>query len=123
GDVGSVAIAFILLFCLGSLILYTNNYIYVLFLTVYGIDAVWTIIRRIYRRENIFQAHRSHLYQFLGNEAGVNKLLISVIYTVLQFGIGYLIIYFSIQDATIQLVFALLVLALMSVMYLILKTY
>src|SRR5690606_39423043 len=123
GDVGSVSIAFILLFCLGSLILYTNNYIYILFLAVYGIDAVWTIIRRILRKENIFEAHRSHLYQFLGNEAGVNKLLISVIYTVLQFGIGYLVIYFSTKDSTSQLVFALVLLAVMSVIYLLLKTY
>src|SRR5690606_8078180 len=79
GDVGSVAIAYILLFALGSLIIKTGNLIYILFLTVYGIDAVWTIVRRLYLRENIFEAHRSHLYQFLGNEAGVNKLLISFI--------------------------------------------
>lgn len=123
GDVGSVSIAFILLFCLGSLILYTNNYIYILFLAVYGIDAVWTIIRRIFRRENIFEAHRSHLYQFLGNEAGVNKLLISVIYTVLQFGIGCLVIYFSTKNNTSQLIFSFVLLALMSLLYLILKTY
>ena len=123
GDVGSVSIAFILLFCLGSLILYTNNYIYILFLAVYGIDAVWTIIRRIFRRENIFEAHRSHLYQFLGNEAGVNKLLISVIYTVLQFGVGFLVIYFSTKDSSSQLIFSLLLLTVMSLLYLILKTY
>src|SRR5690606_5856299 len=117
GDVGSVSIAFILLFCLGSLILYTNNYIYILFLAVYGIDAVLTIIRRIFRRENIFEAHRSHLYQFLGNEAGVNKLLIAVIYTVLQFGIGCLVIYFSTKNNTSQLIFSLVLLALMSLLY------
>lgn len=123
GDVGSVSIAFILLFCLGALILYTNNYIYILFLAVYGIDAVWTIIRRTFRRENIFEAHRSHLYQFLGNEAGVNKLLISVIYTVLQFGIGSLVIYFSTKNSTSQLIFSLVLLTVMSLLYLILKTY
>lgn len=123
GDVGSVSIAFILLFCLGSLILYTSNYIYILFLALYGIDAVWTILRRIYRRENIFEAHRSHLYQFLGNEAGGNKLLISGFYTILQFGIGYLVIYFSTKDSSSQLIFSLLLLAVMSILYLILKTY
>lgn len=123
GDVGSVSIAFILLFCLGSLILYTSNYIYILFLALYGIDAVWTILRRIYRRENIFEAHRSHLYQFLGNEAGGNKLLISGFYTILQFGIGYLVIYFSTEDSSSQLIFSLVLLAVMSILYLILKTY
>uniref|UniRef100_UPI00289971A8 MraY family glycosyltransferase n=1 Tax=Empedobacter sp. TaxID=1927715 RepID=UPI00289971A8 len=74
GDVGSVAIAYILLFALGSLILKTGNLIYILFLSVYGIDAVWTIIRRLMLKQNIFEAHRSHLYQFLANEAKVNKL-------------------------------------------------
>jgi len=123
GDVGSVSIAFILLFCLGSLILYTNNYIYILFLAVYGIDAVWTIIRRMSLRENIFEAHRSHLYQFLGNEASVNKLLISAIYSSLQFGIGYWVIYFSTKDITSQLVFALLLFVVFSILYLLLKTY
>lgn len=123
GDVGSVSIAFILLFCLGSLILYTSNYIYILFLAVYGIDAVWTIIRRIFRRENIFEAHRSHLYQFLANEAGVNKLVISVVYIVLQFGIGSLVIYFSTKDSKSQLMFSLILLAVMSVLYLMVKTY
>src|SRR5690606_32808132 len=80
GDVGSVAIAYILLFGLGALIIQTGNLIYILFLTVYGIDSVWTIIRRLKLKENIFEAHRSHLYQYLGNEAGVNKLLISFLY-------------------------------------------
>src|SRR5690606_3335190 len=119
GDVGSVSIAFILLFCLVALILYTNNYIYILFLTVYGINAVLTIIRRILRKENIFEAHRSHLYQFLGNEAGVNKLFISFIYTVLQLGVGYLVIYFSTKESSSQLIFSLALLALLSVLYLI----
>src|SRR5690606_22249519 len=43
GDVGSVAIAYILLFALGALILKTGQLLYILFLAVYGIDAVWTI--------------------------------------------------------------------------------
>ncbi|MGJ1242288.1 MraY family glycosyltransferase [Sphingobacterium siyangense] len=123
GDVGSVAIAYILLFALGLLILKTGNLLYILFLAVYGIDAVWTIVRRLYLRENIFEAHRSHLYQYLGNEAGVNKLLISFLYGVLQFGIGYLVIYFSSKSVQIQLIFAAFLIALLSVIYLILKTY
>lgn len=123
GDVGSVAIAYILLFVLGTLILHTGNVIYILFLSVYGIDAVWTIVRRLYLRENIFQAHRSHLYQFLGNEAGVNKLLISFMYGLLQFIIGLMVIQFADKDATTQWIFALSLLVGMSILYLIGKTY
>src|SRR5690606_11678532 len=76
GDVGSVAIAFIILFALGKLILQTGNFLYILFLVVYGVDSIWTIVRRLYLKENIFEAHRSHLYQYLGNEARKNKLAV-----------------------------------------------
>lgn len=123
GDVGAVAIAYILLFALGTLILSTGNLIYILFLVVYGIDAVWTIIRRLYLRENIFEAHRSHLYQFLGNEAGANKLLISFLYGLVQFGIGFFVIQFASRNLTTQLLFSLAVVFGLSIIYLVLKTY
>ena len=122
GDVGSVAIAYILLFALGALIIHTGNLLYFLFLTVYGIDAVWTIIRRLYLRENIFEAHRSHLYQFLGNEAGANKLLISFLYGAIQFLIGLAVIHFVDKDVTTQWIFALLLLGGLSILYLVIKT-
>lgn len=123
GDVGSVAIAYILLFALGLLIMTTGNLIYILFLAVYGIDAVWTIIRRLLRKENIFEAHRSHLYQFLGNEAGVNKLLISFLYGAIQFVLGYLVIQFAEDTLQIQLIFSAILIVVLSIVYLLLKSY
>lgn len=123
GDVGSVSIAFIILFALGKLILQTGNLIYILFLTVYGIDAVWTILRRLYLKENIFEAHRSHLYQFLGNEAGVNKLFISFLYGLVQFVIGIGIIWVSSKNLTHQFFFAASLLFILSGGYLIFKNY
>ncbi|MEN5194383.1 MraY family glycosyltransferase [Sphingobacterium faecium] len=123
GDVGAVAIAFILLFALGALIIKTGNVIYILFLSVYGIDAVWTIVRRLLKKENIFEAHRSHLYQYLGNEAKMNKLVISFSYGLVQFAIGLVVIGFSSQNLTTQLVFSVSLLALLSAIYLIVKTY
>lgn len=123
GDVGSVAIAYILLFALGALIIQTGNLLYFLFLTVYGIDAVWTIVRRLYLRENIFEAHRSHLYQFLGNEAGLNKLLISFLYGAIQFLIGLAVIYFVDKNSTTQWLFAIGLLGGLSAIYLVLKTW
>lgn len=122
GDVGAVAIAFILLFCLGALIIKTSNLIYILFLTIYGIDTVWTILRRLKLGENIFEAHRSHLYQFLGNEAGYNKLLISFLYGLIQFIIGLLVIYFSIFDFKIQIIFSIFFLVILSTIYLLFKS-
>jgi UDP-GlcNAc:undecaprenyl-phosphate GlcNAc-1-phosphate transferase len=123
GDVGSVSIAFILLFALGALILKTGNFIYILFLATYGIDSVWTIARRLLRGENIFEAHRSHLYQYLGNEAGVNKLLISFVYSLLQFVLGLTIIYITDETYTFQLFFSIMLLLVMSFIYLIVKNY
>src|SRR5690606_38287005 len=61
GDVGSVLIDFILIFILGILIIKPEQIIYILFLAVYGIDNFWTIFRRLFLKENIFDAHRSHL--------------------------------------------------------------
>lgn len=123
GDVGAVSIIFILLFALGSLIIKAQNFIYILFLTVYGIDSVFTILRRLYLRENIFKAHRSHLYQFLANEAGVNKLLVSSIYGILQFGIGLLVIEAASWSAEAQWQFAIGMVLGLCIVYLILKTW
>lgn len=121
GDVGSVAIAFILLFAIASLILKTGNLIYIIFLGVYGIDAIWTIFRRLYLKENIFEAHRSHLYQYLANEAGVNKLLVSCSYAFLQIIIGFLVIWISNFSLTAQIVFSLVLFIILSFFYLLIK--
>ncbi|WKK58399.1 glycosyltransferase family 4 protein [Sphingobacterium sp. BN32] len=122
GDVGSVAIAFILLFALGLLILSTGNLIYILFLTVYGIDAVWTIIRRLANKENIFKAHRSHLYQYLANEAKVNKLWVSASYGIIQFVIGLLVLQVKDLPDNTQIMFAVALLSILSFIYLFIKT-
>ncbi len=123
GDVGSVAIAYILLFSLGALIFKTGNLIYMLFLTVYGIDAVWTILRRLYLKENIFEAHRSHLYQYLANEAGINKLLVSFIYGFLQLIIGLLVLWIVNFETLTQIIFSVTLLFLSSIIYLVAKNY
>ncbi|EPH13409.1 hypothetical protein HMPREF9713_00738 [Myroides odoratimimus CCUG 12700] len=121
GDVGSVSMAFIVVFLLGQLIITTGNFSYILFLSVYGIDAVWTIVRRTLNKENIFQAHRTHLYQYLANEAKVNKLYVSFGYGVLQFVISYGVILMSSQEMCTQVAFAVGVLVVMSSVYLVVK--
>lgn len=118
-----MAIAYILLFCLGALILQSEQPIYFLFLTVYGLDSVWTILRRLYLGENIFQAHRSHLYQFLANEAGVNKLIVSASYALIQFLIGLAVIECAGRSTSEQWLFTALLLGGGSVVYLLLKTW
>ncbi|MCQ2374938.1 MAG: glycosyltransferase family 4 protein [Salinivirgaceae bacterium] len=84
GDVGSVGIAFIILFCLGKLILTTSDITYLMFLSVYGIDAALTIIHRILLHENLGQAHRKHAYQLMANELHIPHVAVSAIYMLLQ---------------------------------------
>ena len=44
GDVGSIGIAFILLFMIGRLIMKTGDVSFLIFLLVYGVDGVLTIL-------------------------------------------------------------------------------
>lgn len=121
GDVGSISMAYIVLFFLTILIFHTQNPIFILFLSVYGIETVWTILRRIKKRENITEPHRSHLFQLLVNEVGLNKLRVSFIYASFQLIVGLAVIHFSGKDATSQWIFSISLLMVMSALYLIIK--
>lgn len=85
GDVGSVSIAFILLFLLGKLIIQTGDFSWIILLSVYGVDSVLTIFHRLMLHENIGLPHRKHLYQLMANELRIPHVMVSVIYMVLQF--------------------------------------
>lgn len=84
GDVGSVGIAFVVLFCLGKLILTTSDVTYLLFLLVYGVDAVLTIVHRIMLHENLGEAHRKHAYQLMANELHLPHVCVSLLYMAIQ---------------------------------------
>ena len=88
GDVGSVGAAFIVLFVLGLLILSTGDFTYIVFLAVYGVDSVLTIIHRIFLHERLGDAHRKHAYQLMANELGMEHTVVSSIYSLLQLGIA-----------------------------------
>lgn len=85
GDVGSIGIAFIILFALGKLIIATNNLSYILLLVIYGVDTVSTITHRLFLHENIFEAHRKHLYQIMSNELKIPHVIVSSVYMIIQF--------------------------------------
>lgn len=84
GDVGSVSIAFIVVFLIGRLMVATGNFAWIALLLVYGVDSVLTIVYRLMLRENIFEAHRKHLYQLLANEHGLPHVMVSIIYMAVQ---------------------------------------
>lgn len=93
GDVGSIGIAFIMLFAIGSLIAKTGDVTWLVLLLVYGIDGCCTIIHRIMLHENLGEAHRKHAYQLMANELGMGHVKISVLYMLLQLAVSLGFIY------------------------------
>lgn len=93
GDVGSIGIAFIMLFAIGRLIMQTADVTWLTFLLVYGVDGCCTILHRIMLHENLGEAHRKHAYQLLANELGMSHVAVSLIYMVLQLVISLVMIY------------------------------
>ena len=93
GDVGSIGIAFIMLFALGRLMAQTGDVTYLIFLLVYGIDGCCTIMHRIMLHENLGEAHRKHAYQLMCNELKIGHVKISLLYLALQLAVSLGFIY------------------------------
>lgn len=93
GDVGSIGIAFIMLFALGKLVIQTQDITYFVLLLVYGIDGCLTICHRIMLHENLGQAHRKHAYQLMANELKMSHITVSLIYAGLQLAVSLGFIY------------------------------
>ena len=114
GDVGSIGIALILLYCIGEVILQTGDVTWLIFMAVYGVDGVLTILHRIMLHENLGQAHRKHAFQIMANELKMPHVLVSCIYIVLQLIVSMGFIYVcpdSIQAHWWYLIGAILVLS------------
>lgn len=88
GDVGSISMAFILLFALGLLILKTGDFSYIVFLAVYGADSILTICHRIMLHENLGVAHRKHAFQIMANELRIPHVTVSLLYMAIQLAIS-----------------------------------
>lgn len=93
GDVGSVGIAFILLFLIGCKIMQTGDITWLIFMLVYGVDGCCTIFHRIMLHENLGEAHRKHAYQLMANELKMSHVTVSLIYMFLQLAISLVMVY------------------------------
>ena len=93
GDVGSIGIAFIMLFAIGKLIVQTGDVTYLIFLLVYGVDGCLTICHRILLHENLGEAHRKHAYQLMANELKIGHVKVSLLYMALQLVVSLGFIY------------------------------
>ena len=88
GDVGSIGIAFILLFLIGRLVMQTGDVTYLIFLLVYGVDGCLTIVHRIMLHENLGEAHRKHAFQLMANELHIGHVTVSLLYMGLQLAVS-----------------------------------
>ena len=93
GDVGSIGIAFIMLFLLGNVIIKTEDITWLIFLLVYGVDGCLTIVHRIMLHENLGEAHRKHAYQLMANELKIGHVKVSSLYMVMQLAVSLGFIY------------------------------
>ena len=93
GDVGSIGIAFIMLFLIGKVIIATGDLTYLIFLLVFGVDGTLTICHRIMLHENLGEAHRKHAYQLMCNELKIGHVKVSLLYMAMQLVVSLGFIY------------------------------
>ena len=116
-----MGIAFWIIALLGLLIIKTGQYKWILFLAVYGVDSVLTIIHRLFLKENIFKAHRLHLFQVIVHNLKVPHLLMSSIYMLTQSIICYVIIFNLQYSLSTQMVVGFGIIILLTTLYIITK--
>lgn len=121
GDVGSIGIAFILLFMIGQLIMRTGDVTYLIFLLVYGVDGCLTICHRIMLHENLGEAHRKHAYQLMANELKIGHVKVSLLYMGIQMAVSLGFIYLCPNTPLAHWLYLFGALLLLSVAYVLFK--
>ena len=121
GDVGSIGIAFILLFFIGLLIMKTGDVTYLIFLLVYGVDGCLTIVHRIMLHENLGEAHRKHAYQLMANELRIGHVKVSLIYMALQMAVSLGFIYLCPETMVAHGVYLAVTLVVLAIAYILFK--
>ena len=104
GDIGSMGIAFWVVALIGLLMMKTGEIKWILFLAVYGVEVISTILERLKLKENIFEAHRRHLYQLLANEKKISHLKVSSLYAVVQLLVNAIVIFSNLPQIVIFLI-------------------
>ena len=117
GDVGSIGIAFIMLFLLGNVIIKTEDITWLIFLLVYGVDGCLTIVHRIMLHENLGEAHRKHAYQLMANELKIGHVKVTLLYMVMQLAVSLGFIYLCPDTALCHWMYLIGALAILAVAY------
>ena len=117
GDVGSIGIAFIMLFLLGNVIIKTEDITWLIFLLVYGVDGCLTIVHRIMLHENLGEAHRKHAYQLMANELKIGHVKVTLLYMVMQLAVSLGFIYICPDTVLCHWMYLIGALAILAVAY------
>ena len=121
GDVGSIGIAFIMLFAIGRLVVHTADVTYLIFVLVYGVDGCLTICHRILLHENLGQAHRKHAYQLMANELKIGHVKVTMLYMAMQLAVSLGFIYICPSTVLAHWLYLLGALAVLAVAYVLFK--
>ena len=117
GDVGSIGVAFIMLFLLGNVILKTGDITWLIFLLVYGVDGCLTIVHRIMLHENLGEAHRKHAYQIMANELKIGHVKVTLLYMTIQLVVSLGFVYLCPNTALCHWMYLIGALAVLAIAY------
>ena len=117
GDVGSIGIAFIMLFLLGNVIIKTEDITWLIFLLVYGVDGCLTIIHRIMLHENLGEAHRKHAYQIMANELKIGHVKVTLLYMTMQLAVSLGFVYLCPNTVLCHWMYLIVTLAVLAIAY------
>ena len=121
GDVGSIGMALMLVFCVGRLMMVTGDITWIVLFLVYGVDGVLTICHRIMLHENLGQAHRKHAYQLMANELGMSHVTVSLIYMGLQLAVSLGFIYLIPDTVVAHWIYLVAAAAVLAIAYVLFK--
>lgn len=122
GDIGSISIAVLLFFVGAFFMKQIQSPLILLLISVYGADAILTIIYRKSIGEKLTEAHRHHVYQKMVHTLKIPHLRVSIVYAVIQLVINFIVYYSYRLNSIIQyIIFGLVLLILISLYVLMFK--
>lgn len=84
GNIGSYSLSILILILFIDVKIELNTFVnFIIIFLFFYIDTTYTILKRIFEKENIFKAHRDHLYQITATKN--NHLFVLLIFTAYNF--------------------------------------
>ena len=91
GDIGSISIAYLVIYFLAKWYLASDNWTIILLLLIYGADSFLTLGQRLLRGENVALPHRSHLYQLMVNQLKKDHVSVSLVFAFVQLLLNFVL--------------------------------